>query len=260
MKRLFSVLLLAMLAASTASASYISLNTALSSKVENNTLKVMVSSVNKGDESAFNVQAEIRVGDKTILEEKQSELPIGGKYSAAAQYKIALRKPGTYPLTLIMHYTDANQYPFSALTCQTFVYQKDAVSPVFGQMRSITFSKDGTLNLTLKNLGDSGIKAKTYLVAPRELTVGEAGGELTIPAKSEQRTSFSVANFSALAGSTYQVFAVSESEDDGLHYTSIAPGTVRIVEANIFANYQFYFIALIAVLLALFISFQFRKK
>lgn len=250
-----------MLAASAASASYISLNTALSSKVENNTLKVMVSSVNKGDESAFNVQAEIRVGGKTILAEKQAELPIGGNYQAAAEYKIALRKPGTYPLTLIMHYTDANQYPFSALTCQTFVYQKDAVSPVFGQLRSVTFSKDGTLNLTLKNLGDSGIKARTYLVAPRELTIGEKSGELLIPAKSEQRASFSVTNFSALAGSTYQVFAVSESEDNDLHYTCIAPGTIKIVAAReLFGLNYAYVIAALALLVAIFIGAQFFKR
>ena len=245
----------------TASASYISLNTTLSSKVEGKTLKVKISVVNKGDESAYNVQAELRVKGKEILAEKKTELPVNGTYQAEKSISLPLLKPGAYPLILVMHYTDANQYPFSALTGQTFVYQKEAVSPIFGRLKPATFSKEGTLKLALKNLSNTEVKAKTYLVAPRELTVEEKISAVTLAPKSEESSSFIVKNFSALAGSTYQVFAVSEAEDQDLHYTSISPGTVKIIASQeIFGlNYTVIFAILIA-LTVVFIAAQFIRK
>ena len=243
----------------TASASYISLGTQINSKIEKDALKVSVETVNKGDESAFNVQAEFRVGSKTILAQKANELPINQTYRAEVSFKPGLKKAGTYPLVMVMHYTDANQYPFSALNCQTFVYQKEAITPIFGQLRSTAFSRDGSVQLVMKNGGDQPITTKTYIVAPRELSVINNSVEINIPAKGEGGAVFDVKNFSALAGSTYQVYAVSEAEDADLHYTSIAPGTIRIIEANLFASYQFIFIALIVVLLLVFVALQFRK-
>ena len=207
-----------------------------------------------------NNQAEIRVGGKRVLADKKGELKIDEAYQNISTFKLNLQKPGQYPLTLVMHYTDANQYPFSALTAQTFVYQKEAVSTLFGQLKSVTISKEGKLTLTIKNLGDTEAKTKTYLVAPRELTVEEKPSEFKLGPKSAQDLSFIVKNFSALAGSTYQVFAVSEAEDADFHYTNVFPGTVKIVEKNIFANYQIYFFALIIVLLVVFVAFQFKKK
>lgn len=243
-------------------ASYISLNTTLASKVENNNLKVMVSVINKGDESAYNVQAEFRFGQKVILAEKKTELPVNSSYQAQATIPIPkMTKPGTYPLVLVMHYTDANQYPFSALTCQTFVFQKEAVSPLFGQIKPATFSVAGKLHFTVRNFSNEEIKTKTYLVAPRELTVVEENLQLIIPPKSEQSSTFNVKNFSALSGSTYQVFAISEFEDQGLHYTIIAPGTVKIIEDKALWGVNLnLLISILAVLLIIFVAAQFFRR
>ena len=259
-KKLAGLLVLTLWLGNAALASYISLNTTLRSKAENNNLKVSVAVTNKGDESAFNVQAEFTVNGKNILASKMAELPVGGNYKVEENFKLSLAKPGTYPLTLVMHYTDANQYPFSALTGQTFAYKTEAVSPIFGQLKSTSFSKEGQLKLVLKNSGDAEIKTNTYLVAPRELTVAEKALSLAIAPKAEQSGSFAVKKFSALSGSTYQVFAISEFEDQGLHYTSISPGTIKIVERQeIFGlSYTTLFIIL-AMLIIIFIGAQFFK-
>lgn len=129
MKKNLIIALAVVFSALGASASYISLNTTLSSKVEGKNLKIMVSTVNKGDESAFNVQAEFRAAGRTVLAEKSPELPVGAVYQARAVIPVPVNKPGTHPLILVMHYTDANQYPFSALTAQTFIYRQEAVPP-----------------------------------------------------------------------------------------------------------------------------------
>lgn len=261
MKKSLIIALAVVFGALGAAASYISLNTTLSSKVEGKNLKIMVSTVNKGDESAYNVQAELRVGGKDVLTEKRMELPVDSSYQARATIPIPFAKPGTYPLVLVLHYTDANQYPFSALSCQTFVYKKETLAPLFGRVRSIVFSKEGKLSFELKNLTGREIKAKIYFVVPAELTVADEKQEFIIGPKSEKSPSFSVKNFSALSGSTYQVFAVSEFEDKGLHYTSIAPGTVKIVEERSFLGLgQNVIIIILAALVIIFAGAQFIKK
>ena len=260
-KAVFIFILLTALFSSLAAASYISLNTSVNTKFENGVLKLSVGTVNKGDESAYNVQAELKVGEKSVLAEKKSELPIDGAYQADVTFKPVIKKPGTYPLFLILHYTDANQYPFSALSAQTFIYQKEAVAPIFGQLKSTSFSKEGSLQLVLKNLGDNAIETKTSIVAPRELSIINNGEPIMVPSKGEAAASFNIKNFSALAGSTYQVFAVSESEDNDLHYTSIAPGTIKIVAAQeVFGlGYPLVF-TLLALLIIVFIGTQFINR
>jgi hypothetical protein len=214
--------------ATTTFASYISLNTSLTSKIEGRNLILMISSINKGDESAFNVQAELQAAGKNILSKKVAELPINGTYATTERFAANYIKPGNYPVALILHYTDANQYPFSALTCQSAVYQKEAVSPLFGVIKAIAFSKEGKLKLTLKNSEEKEIKTIVSVVAPRELTVEDKVKELVLGPKSNRELEFSVTNFSALPGSSYQIYALIESDDAELHYTSIAPGTIKI--------------------------------
>ena len=244
-----------------AHASYISLNTSLASKYENGAVKVNVLVVNKGDESAYNVQAEVAVGGRVILAEKRAELPVNGSYAVEEKIPLSPPLPGTYPLTLVMHYTDANQYPFSALTCRTFIYEGEATSPLFGQLSPASFTKGGSLHFTLKNSSEREIKVKTYLVAPRELTVEQEGRELSLGPKSEQTASFKIKNFSALPGSTYQVYAVAEFEVNGLHNTSVFPGIVKIVAGReLFGlSYTTLFIIL-GLLILIFTAAQFLKK
>lgn len=242
-----------------ASASYISLNTTLTTKVENNQLRVLLESINKGDESAYNVQAEIRVGDKKFLAKKRQDLGINQRYKAYTTFKLGKIKPGQYPLVLIMHYTDANQYPFSALTCQTYSYKAaNLPSDIFGRMKSRTFWKQGKVKLTLKNMSDSEISTSTFLVIPREITVAGGSQKATLLPKSQQTINFSVENFSALSGSNYQIFAIAEYEKEGRHQTSITPGMLKIVEAKQILGINYlYFMIIFAVLVAVFIAFQF---
>jgi len=242
-------------------ASYISLNTALSSQVQGKNLKVMISSTNKGDESAYNVRAEIKVAGQGLLAEKRPELPVNTAYQAQFNVPLTHQLPGNYPLILILHYTDANQYPFSALSVQTYAFGREAPSPIFGQAKATAFAKEGELRFTLKNLGESEVRAKTYLVAPQELSVGQEKVELVLSPKSEGSASFKLKNFSALNGSTYQLFAVTEYESGGLHYTSVAPGTVKITaeESLLGLSYILIYLLLAALVIA-FIAAQFVKK
>jgi hypothetical protein len=107
-------------------------------------------------------------------------------------------------------------------------------------------------------MSDSEISAKTFLVIPREITVAGRSQKITLLPKSQKTMSFSVENFSALSGSNYQIFAITEYEKDGRHQTSITPGMLKIVEAKQILGINYiYFMVVFAVLVAVFIAFQF---
>jgi hypothetical protein len=198
-----------------------------------------------------------------VLGSKSNAIPVKGTYSADFHVSLDLKAAGVYPLALILHYTDANQYPFSALTIQPFVFGKEDVSPVFGQAKAATFSRAGKFRLNLKNLSDREVRTATRLIVPRELTVTEDVKALTLEPKGETRASFAVRNFTALVGSSYQVYAVSEFDANGLHYTSIVPGTITIAESSaMFGTKRVTLIVILAVLVVLvvlFVGAQFKR-
>lgn len=255
----FAFCLLIFALSSTAFASYISLNTSLGTKVTEKELDVYVSVVNKGDEPAHNVQAEIRLAGKKYYGKKVSQLGIDQKYQVMRELPLKVKRPGNYPLILAMHYTDANQYPFSALTGKTFSYKSgDRPSEIFGRMGAVTFWKTGRIKLILRNSSDTELKVFTYLETPREISVTSPKQALVIPALSERSLSFDLKNFSALSGSNYQIFAVSEYNKAGIHQTCITPGMVKIVEKKAIAGigYNYLVFALIILVLA-FVFYQF---
>lgn len=259
---MFLVFFISLFFYSSALASFISLNTTVTAKVVGSQLKVLVSAVNKGDEPAYSVQAELQVGDKKILAEKKEKVEIDGDYKGYAAFNLNLINPGQYPLIVVMHYADANQYPFSALTIPVFNFKaEDVPVEIFGRMRSATFWKEGQLGLTLKNSGNTTINAKTNLVVPQELTVQNNQQDIAIAGRASAHTSFNIENFSALSGSTYQVYAVSEYDKDGRHHTVITPGMIKIVEKrNILGlDYQYLLIFLV-ILVMVFIIFQVFKS
>ncbi len=246
---------------SQAQASYINFSTSLTSKVEGNDLTVSITTTNKGDESAFNVQAQLVAGDQKITTPKMPELRVNETYKTESRLKLTASKKGLYPLILIMHYTDANQYPFSALNCQTYDIGKASVSTVIGQIQSAKISKKGKVTLALKNSGDALIKAKTRLITPGELTVEEKEKEISLPPKSDKEISFAVKNFSALAGSTYQVFTVTEFDDNDEHQTVISTGTIQIeAKREVLGMHYIIIIALVILLALIFIAVQFKRK
>lgn len=261
MKKILAALFTAALLASSASAGYISLTSTTNVRVEKGKLLFDLKSINRGDESAFNVRAELRLAGKSYLANKVQELPINHVYNAKLSLPLAYTTPGTYPLVLVLHYTDANQYPFSALIVPTFTLGEEIPSPLFGQATSVTFAKEGKINFQLKNLGSRPVEAQTYLVYPRELNVAEEKLSLSIPAKGVSNGSFSLTNFSALNGSTYQLFIISEFNDEGRHFTSVTPATVRIVEQkSLFGiSYPILF-GLLALLIIFFVFSQFYNR
>jgi len=258
---LTAFLILWLLTAESSPAGYISIETTLSLNVKGKTLEVMVYSTNKGDESAYNVQAEISAMGSNIFSRRLSELKVNEGYKVSQKLPITLDKHGTYPVILTLHYTDANQYPFSAITCQTFTYSEELLPMLVGDMESISISDKGKIRLTLKNLTDKRINGRTYLVTPKELTVSQELRQININPKAMQSLGFTIKNLSALHGSTYTVYAISEVEDRHIHYTSLSSGAVKIVHPKrVFGLSYIVIITLLVITCLIFLYLQFLRR
>ena len=147
-----------------------------------------------------------------------------GPFTLTGFYPAKTENQGVYPVVVIIHYSDANGYPFSALLCRTFsLHQNEPVAEIFGEMTPATLSKKGKIKLTLKNTGKSEIKTSTTLIAPKEFKISQEKQQTAVLSKAVKKLSFPVENFSALTGSQYQIYAISEYEQNGIHQTSITP-------------------------------------
>lgn len=247
----FSVLLLLI---APACASFIRFEPTLTLTIEGNVLKTTVSAVNKGDEPAFNVRAELLAEGKNIFLSKQEEVRRGMGYETGSSIELNALKPGKYPLILRLHYTDANQYPFSCLAGQTFLYRsKNLPDPIVGRIKTATFWARGKVDLRLKNLTDSELEVSTSLVTPKELAASQEEIKCVIPAGGEKSIIFTVSNFAALGVSGYQVYAIVEYKDRAV----LVPGKINIIEEKDFLGISYPFLVFILIILVIiFIGFQ----
>jgi hypothetical protein len=262
MKKTAAVMLalLIVLSAHSVFAGHIRLDTGVTCGVENEKLKVSITLTNRGNEPAYNLQCEIKTGDKGTPTTGKEELTVDESYRVESLIDLDLKKPGTYPLTVTIYYTDRNRHPFSSVTCTTFVYEKEPLPRIFGQIKPATFSRKAILTLTLTNLDETELKTSTRLVVPREVTVEDGAKECVVPPRSDTSLRFHVKNFSALPGSTYPVFCITEFERGEKHHTAISQGSVSIIKRNFIKEYRDYLVALIVILLIFFIALQFVTR
>ncbi|MFA6169238.1 MAG: hypothetical protein WCW67_05720 [Candidatus Margulisiibacteriota bacterium] len=252
-RRLAFFLLGAILLTLPASARYISLQTELRPVLKKQQLFISVSSINKGDESAYNVWGELRVLGKRLPLWKAAVVEPSAKYEAT----ITLPLDQTVgPLLLTMHYQDANHYPFSALSA-TLLENENNPPPLWGAARPVALVAAGEITLALKNQFDQPLDVNLELFLPAELTADFKPTKLKLAPNANRAIKIKLTNFSALPGSSYQLFAIARTAEQ----TIIIPGTVRIEAGNaIFGFDRFWLIIILVGLGAFFLAAQIYKR
>jgi len=252
MKRLLLFLLLIPIAA----ASYISIQSSITTTENETTITV----TNFGDEPAYDVQLSLDINNQKAISNIKKQLNIKETFKWEEPLTTTLKNPGKYPSILTTNYQDANAYPFSAISVSTLDYKQATISDISANMDNIELSEKGKLVLTIKNLAENPKDLNIRLIAPKELTSDKGRLSINLEPKSEKAINFEIKRFSALAGSSYAVFAVIEYDEDNRHYTTHTSGIVKIIEKkNIFTNHNLL-ITLLVLLIIIFIYFQFRKK
>lgn len=258
---LFSVL---SLASQSVSASMISITTTITTNVlTKNMTTAMLELMNSGDEAAYDVQASLLLPEgfeskPVFIGQINPYEPFEGNFTITFTERI---NKGKYPLAVLVDYTDTNGYPFSSVSSGHIIYETPTVSRIFGSMSELSLveKESGRLVLLLKNLDETPHDTRIKLVLPAELKVVEGQRDVSIASKNEKEMYFDVTNLAGLEGSTYAVFASIEYDDDGLHYTSFAMGSIKIMKEKSLSIVWFLVMTFI-LLLSIFIHYKLRGR
>ena len=202
----------------------------------NDVLQTKVLVTNRGDETAYSVQIKAESLNPPQQSPTAQNIPVGKSISTTFKQSIKDLPHGRYPLLLRILYADANMYPFSAPATSFFTHGHDAAPELIGVIENSRVGKSGHLTLKLKNPSELAKEIHLRLFLPQELSVENPTSTIELSPHQETSIRFPVRNFSALEGSTYAVFAVLEYDQEGLHYSTLAPGTIAIGSSNGFGN------------------------
>ena len=224
-------------------------------------LKVRVTAANKGTTPAYNVQVQI------VLLSERHHGPVKGRLDRGQTDTVLFErtlsgiKKGRYPLTVLVDFHDANHYPFSAVSCTTFLFEEDANPDLRCLGSDIALETDGELQFSVKNLGFEPRKLRATLVLPKELSTSRPQIDLQIDPRSEKAVVFNITNFSALSGASYPVFCYLEYDSKATHDTVVANALVRIAKGeNWFRRTKLFWVGTAIILGVILVALQFKRK
>jgi len=232
-RQVFIIALIALTGIS--SARYISISTSVSVEiiVRGDSTQVGVKLLNSGDEPAYDVRLSLLLPEGFSATELtpgklDPDKPYMGNFTVNIDNKVLT---GTHPIVILTEYRDANSYPFSSVTQNSLNVRGKTPPDVFGVLSRIKIGPEGSAVTTLKvrNRGDKRHRIRIRFFLPKELEMKSHLHELDIGARSQEELKYKISSFGALTGSTYVAFASIEYDEDNLHYSSTASGTVEIV-------------------------------
>jgi len=231
----------------------ISLQTTLSVDVQGQKVVVTNEGTNRGDESAFHVQASVELLGQKMDSKEVPEVRPGQSFKLVMQPGKLSFGPGRYPVLCRVTYTDANQYPFTSISATSLAPIADAMPQLMAVLEPTKMAQQGRMTLKLKNLDATPKSVTVQLFLARELTAEQDSWTVALGAQEEKTVTLGIKNFSALAGSTYPVFAVTTYTQDEKHYTLLPQNILSIQKLKLSDQYQTPFIVVFIVLIGLLI-------
>lgn len=216
-------------------ARYITMETKTQTTISGDALLIDIHLTNKGDESARSVYVKAITPIETSSSQPLGEFPPSAQHNIKLRHSLKSFTPGTHSLSIQTGYSDTNGYPFSALSVTTFSWKKNAAAGVLGILEDRHLKKKVRTRLRLKNIDAVPKQIRVRLLVPFQLSAEPEESSVHMETGAEQQLFFTLRNFSALPGSTYQIYAVMEYDQAGTHYTSLAPSSIKILEPDLLA-------------------------
>lgn len=238
------------------SAGFITIETTTSVTVAGDNARVTITTTNKGDEPANNVIINLAFASKQFSGKLKDTLGIKESYTDEFTFPIEFKKAGRYPIIVTVEYTDANLYPFSALSVSYLNFNNPANARVSGTISQTSIADKGKIAVAVNNIDSVERKIHMQLITPKEFMVQGPVTEISVAPAKEKSASFEIRNISALPGSSYPVFAIISYEDDQYYYSTIASGIINIEKQKGFFN---IYIKMLTAVLAAFIVLLFYK-
>jgi hypothetical protein len=260
---IYALAAVALLAASSVAASYITMATDFSVTEGVDGLTLNVTTKNQGDEPAYGIQFEVQIGNLKLTSATVPQLGVNETTSSDLSIQEAFDLPGHYPVLIKTHYQDANTYPFTALSVGFYDFQRPAVSKILirAEDASIPVNGKGTMQYTVRN--NDAVERDLHLALhlPDELAALKDSDSLTIGPRKSKSLQYTVENFSALEDSGYAVALVAEYDDGNTHYSTAGTGTIRITAPDTMDGYLPWVAAVAAaIVLAFLIIIRLRRK
>lgn len=211
---------------------------AVSEKAVEGTITV----VNRGDEPAWNVHAEIGFPGGASVKEIIGLLGVRQSASISFEKHVGGMKEGTYALPITVVFHDARLYPFSALACPKFTLGK-ASSP--GLSCSTTPMESGReIVFEIGNLESFPKRIKSTFLFPREFYCPRPEISLPMEPSETKVVSFPLLHSWAIPGARYPVYCMFEFEKEKRHHTLVCPGEIRFMEkGNWFKKTRWFWLA-----------------
>ena len=239
----------------------ITLNTVLSCEVTPPEIKTTLIVENKGDETAYNLQARFKISEKEWLSKIYPKLEANKKIEIESIENFVPEKIGNYPLTAKVFFQDAAGYSFTSVLVTLLTYDEVTRPSLLGTIEDMAISDRGSLKLQMTNLAYDDLDIDIHVLTPDELSVEPREKQMTLAARAKEDFQFGLSNLSALTGATYPVWVVMEYEDEDKHFTYLCSGSVSIeAKINIFETYWWAFLTLAVVLIGVFIGLNLKKR
>lgn len=258
-----TLILFAGLFAGPAGASYITMETAATATLTEDGIAILVSATNRGDEEAHHVQAEVRLLGRALSGPRSPVVRPGKNYrwettEAAGAESL---EPGRYGVFIILNYTDRNLYPFSAVSATYLDVGQSRPAQIFGRLEPVEIAHKGKVKVHLSNPEDRAREVTVEMVGPHELSLEGAAKTFAVSSGSEKTVTVRVKNVSALAGSSYRVYASVVYEEDGLHHAAAVPGMVTIgASMSPIRRYRWVFVGAGGLLVLGLVAAQFLRR
>ena len=262
-KNILFILFLSMLLPTCGVASYITMATNFSIEKDDRGLTLVVTSTNKGDEPAYDVQYEIHAGSQTFIGSSVSQLGVNKEIRQDFSIDDAFEQPGHYPVIIKTHYRDANAYPFSALTAGFYDYKAPALSGVLIRADNLKIPSNGkgVIEFTVRNSDSVAHELNLVLHLPDELAVLEEDQQRSIGPRATEILRYTLENFSALDNSSYAVVLIAEYEEEGKHYSTAGSIVVQItVPTAVSREMLWILLAVAALVIALLVVVRARRS
>jgi hypothetical protein len=256
-----------MLTAFTASATYISLSTAVDMErvINQTSTSINVTITNEGDEPAYDVIVEpTSVGGFTIDQISLGNINPNQTVSGTVNMLIPSDSlPGKYVLGFLIRYNDMNGYPFTFVTPIRFNYKTSLQSNVVGFLNEVDLAGEEkkTLTLRIQNMDEKPHDATVRLYLPNQIVV-EGGRErsMTLNPSSETKLDLQISPLGALPGGDYFIFATVDYVDGDKHYSTSTNGRITTSkQRSLMGELAPYVIVVVLVLVIVILYLQLRK-
>ncbi|MDD5206739.1 MAG: hypothetical protein PHS17_15045 [Desulfobacterales bacterium] len=207
----------------------ISITTKPFALADNEKVYVVLVVTNRGNEPAHQVRTDAEVLGERFRSEVRTRIGPGESREFHFSKPLDSSLAGNFPLTVLVHFQDANGHPFSALTCTTFSVGKNRTAELVSASDPLSIKDNGLVQFRIQNKSSHARRIKASLVLPREFSSERPETQFSLPAGGNKALSFSIRNLGAVYGASYPVFLIQQYDSDGVNHTAVSNTVVSII-------------------------------